>query len=298
MRSESSFDGAVSSSSGLTPEDVVLALTYQTRRRKIEKSRRARPMRRTAFAKYHIVVRGFGSRPLDVAWLSGASEVIASQTTAQALRSAADEIRRRWNLKQSSELIEVSRKLLDMFYRDPDHIGVRNPVHIGRVILDVKHWESDISQMIAGVCVLARSRQLPEPALMQVMAYLTEHAPDVHVGNEYRVDDSISDLDVFLSTKASVRVAPSYFTEGNDRFCALMCKRLTKFLGLSIDASNCASEKFRLKINSDDGREIGFGVGVPDDIGPEDNVEFFIPNVNDGVPDDSGRDDILEFIIP
>jgi hypothetical protein len=162
----------------------------------------------------------------------------------------------------------------------------------------VKHWESDISQMIAGVCVLARSRQLPEPALMQVIAYLTEHAPDVHVGNEYRVDDSIADLVVFANTKASVRVAPAYLAERNDQFCDLMRIRLTDHLGLSIDASNCSSERFLLKINSEDGREIGFGVGVPDDIGPEDNVEFFIPNVNDGVPDDSGRDDIPEFIIP
>ena len=116
--------------------------------------------------------------------------------------------------------------------------------------------------------------------------------------NEYRVDDSISDLDVFLSTKASVRVAPAYFAECNDQFCALMCSRLTKFLQLSIDASNCASKKFRLKINSEDGREIGFGVGVPDDIDPEDNMEFFRPDVNEGVPDDIGRDDTQEFFLP
>jgi hypothetical protein len=222
LKEQASFDSAPSRNS---VEEVMRALINQPGGNDIKRTIAMISASRNTRGKFDAPRR-------IVDWLKNAATFIVSQPTPAARRSAFDNFRRQWNELQNEKSIFLAKKLVEMFRVDMRGLSRNNPVHIGRVVLEVKHWQSRMDHLFIGLYVVARARQLPDVACMQLLTFLMESAPEADIGTFWERDDSIPDLDVYANASDAVKAAERTIQVNNEKFSGLMSLRMLNWLGL------------------------------------------------------------------
>jgi hypothetical protein len=226
LEDEDSFD---SSCSDLSPDSVARSLIREFGENHITESRALLSGSREIFGNSQ-------ASPETVNWINDAAASIIAQPTSAARRSAFSEKRRQWNALQTQKSVFLAKKVVGLFLADRGR-ATRNPVEIGRKVLDVMDWQSRIQQDLLGLCIVSRhswvsGAPLPDHAVLALLSCLAERPPAARVGRVWGPDESIADLDVIANVRDEVIDAEPRLKSMNENFLIIMASRLVGLLGI------------------------------------------------------------------
>jgi hypothetical protein len=179
------------------------------------------------------VLGRFHADPKLVQFLRESVAYISSQPDANARKQAYEEKLREWNKLQVMRSHSLAQQVVRLFCRGmPQQPTASNPLEIGRRILDVQHWQSQMEQALVGVYVLTRARRnFPSHAALMMLSFLAEQPPYLEVGQLWGRDDTIADLDVYANVSQKVVLAKENIRVGVEKFFKVMSWRLVHWLG-------------------------------------------------------------------
>ena len=138
--------------------------------------------------------------------------------------------------------------LVQRFYVNPDNLGTKNPVHIGRVWKDVKDWQFRTRQTLLGLKFLHRRLPgaLKGSLFVRIMDYSMDPQPAMGLPGT-RLEQNDYPLDRGLNRSNQVRPATSDLEKESVKFLEATYLLTRKWFGFDITRDNLKAQIQALK---------------------------------------------------
>ena len=142
----------------------------------------------------------------------------------------------------------TARLLVERFYVNPDNLGIKNPVHIGRVWKDVKDWQFRTRQALLGLKFLHRRLpgKLKGSLFVRIMDYSMDPQPAMSLPGT-RLEQNEYQLDRGLNRSNQVRPATSYLEKESVKFLEATYLLTRKWFGFDITRDNLKAQILALR---------------------------------------------------
>ena len=159
------------------------------------------------------------------------------------LREHLDACFQEWNTIRIANTHEIASLVIQKYYVNPDKLGTKNPVHIGRVWNDVKDWQSRTRQTLLGLKFLHRRLpgKLKGSLFVRIMDYSMDPQPAMSLPGT-RLEQNEYQLDRGLNRSNQVRPATSYLEKESVKFLEATYLLTRKWFGFDITRDNLKAQ--------------------------------------------------------
>ena len=183
-----------------------------------------------------------------IPWIGMRASAISRLPTEEARRERLEEYFREWNMMRIASSTNTARLLVQRFYVNPDNLGTKNPVHIGRVWKDVKDWQLRTRQTLLGLKFLHRRLPgaLKGSLFVRIMDYSMDPQPAMSLPGT-RLEQNDYQFDRELNRSNRVQFATSDLEKESVKFLEATYLLTRKWFGFDITRDNLKAQIQALK---------------------------------------------------
>ena len=183
-----------------------------------------------------------------IPWIGMRASEICRLPTEEARRERLEEYFQQWNVSRTAPATRTAGLLVQRFYVNPDNLGTKNPVHIGRVWNDVKDWQIRTRQTLLGLKFLHRKLPwaLRGSLFLRILEYSMDPQPAMSLPGK-RLRQTDIQFDSGLNRSNQVRPATNDLEEESVKFLEATYLLTKEWFGFDIAREELKAQVQALK---------------------------------------------------